>query len=311
MRGYLTDPSAAAGLRLAADLPEPEPAPNEALLAVRAYSVNRGETRLVPMRPNAWRPGQDVAGVVVAPAADGSGPRAGTRVVAIVDQAGWSERVAASTDRLAALADNVAFEQAAALPVAGLTALRALRVDGALLGRRVLVTGASGGVGQFAVQLARIAGAHVTALVHGDARAPEARELGAHEVVTSLEAGETRFDLVLDGVGGPLLPAILARCAPRATVAMYAGGGGAQIDLSSFRPAPLAKLMGFFIYADHGTTMAEDLGTLAGYVADGRLRPRLGLVAPWERTHEAFAALHEHRLVGKAVLTLPESAASR
>ena len=303
MRGYITDPSAPAGLRLAGDLPEPDPKPNEAVIAVRAYSVNRGETRLVPQRPNGWRPGQDVAGTVVAPAADGTGPPAGASVVALVDGGGWSERVAAETGRVAPLPGGATFEQAAALPVAGLTALRALRVDGALLGRHVLVTGASGGVGQFAVQLARIAGAHVTALVHGERRIAAVRALSADVTIASLDDAATRFDLVLDGVGGELIPAILARCAPRATVAMYAGGGGVPVELATFRGAPLAKLMGFFVYADHGTTMAEDLATLAGYVGDGRLRPLLA-VRPWEATHEVFAAFHAHEVIGKSVLVL-------
>src|SRR5438132_11293254 len=126
------------------DVPEPSPAPNEAGVEVRAMAINRGELRLIAGRPDGWRPGQDIAGVVVQAAADGSGLRDGDRVVAMVDQAGWAERAAAPTSRLAVLPDNVSFEAAATLPVAGLTALRALRVRGPLLGRRVVATGAAG-----------------------------------------------------------------------------------------------------------------------------------------------------------------------
>src|SRR5206468_3423189 len=99
-----------------------------------------GELRLMAGRPDGWRPGQDIAGAVVQAAADGTGPKEGDRVVALVDQAGWAERAAAPTSRIAVIPDNVSFEAAATLPVAGLTALRALRVGGSLLGKRVMVT---------------------------------------------------------------------------------------------------------------------------------------------------------------------------
>ena len=107
--------------------PEPAPAANEALVEVRAFSLNRGELRLMQTRPEGWRPGQDIGGIVLQQAADGSGPAAGTRVVALTDGAGWAQRVAVPAHRMAALPDNVRFEEAAALPVAGLTALRTLR----------------------------------------------------------------------------------------------------------------------------------------------------------------------------------------
>ena len=165
MRGFITDPQASAGLKLSGDLPEPEPASHEMLVEVKAFSINPGELKLVEMRPNGWRPGQDIAGVVIKTAADGSGPPVGSRIAARLDWEGWAERVPVPVQRAARCADDVSFEQAATLPVAGLTALRALWQGGAVLGRRVLVTGATGGVGQFAVQLAALAGAHVTAQV--------------------------------------------------------------------------------------------------------------------------------------------------
>src|SRR4249920_320553 len=94
------------------DVAEPEPAPDEALVEVHAFSLNRGELALLAGRPEGWRPGQDVAGVVVQAAADGSGPGKGTRVVALVDGAGWAQRVAAPTARMAVLSDNVSFASA-------------------------------------------------------------------------------------------------------------------------------------------------------------------------------------------------------
>jgi NADPH:quinone reductase-like Zn-dependent oxidoreductase len=303
VKGWITDPGAPGGLRLADDLPEPEPAPNELLVEVRAYSVNRGELFLLTQRTEGWRPGQDLAGVVLRAAANGSGPQEGTRVVGNVDWECWAERVSVPSHWAAALPDEVSFEHAAPLPIAGLTALRALRVGGALLGRNVLVTGATGGVGQFAVQLAVAAGARVTAHVSGPEREQEARELGAHEAVWSLEDESLGpFHLVLDGVGGSVLRDAVHRMAPGATAATYGTlGGPAELGLIDFAQARGGTVMGFF-FAEPEETRGEDLATLAGVVADGRLDPRLGLVRDWSETREAIDALRNRDVRGKAVL---------
>lgn len=304
MRGWITDPAAPGGLRQATDLPEPRPAPDELVLDVGAYAVNRGELALLEQRPDGWRPGQDVAGTVARAAADGSGPPAGAHAVAVVDGAGWSERVAAPSRWAAPLPDAVPFAEGAALPIAGLTALRALRAADDLLGRQVLVTGATGGVGQFAVQLAVVAGADVTALVSSMERAEVARGLGAGAVVDDLERdGLGPFALVLDGIGGRVLTQAVHLLAPGATAVTYGTlGGRAELGLSDFGGAPGARVQGHFFAAPEATRGA-DLAILAGLVADGRLRPLLGDVRDWERTPEVLAALRERRTRGKAVLT--------
>src|SRR5271166_5662545 len=152
MLAIVNTPGGAAPVELR-EVPEPQPAPNEALVEVRAFSLNRGELRLFQIRPEGWRPGQDISGIVVQPAADGSGPKAGARVIALTDNAGWAERAAVPGHRMAVLPDNVLLEEAAALPVAGLTALRALRHGAPLLGKRVLITGAAGGVGHLSTPM--------------------------------------------------------------------------------------------------------------------------------------------------------------
>ena len=154
MLSYVTDPGSPGGLALRS-VPDPRPAANEAVVGVAGYSLNRGELALLEQRPEGWTPGQDIAGVVLAGAPDGSGPPIGARVFGVAHGGGWAEQVAVATYRLAVLPDDVDLADAAAVPISALTALRALRAAGTLLGRVVLVTGASGGVGGFAVQLAR------------------------------------------------------------------------------------------------------------------------------------------------------------
>ncbi len=192
------------------EVAEPEAAADEAIVAIQAFSLNRGELALLKGRPEGWRPGQDIAGIVVQPAADGSGPGKGTRVVGLVDNGGWAQRVAVSTARMAVLPDTVSFAAAATLPVAGLTALRTVRLGGALLGRRALITGAAGGVGQFAVQLAALSGAEVTGVVGRAERATGLRERGAAAVITNIQEANGLFDLILESVGGASLAPLSA-----------------------------------------------------------------------------------------------------
>ena len=135
------------------DVAMPQPLPSEALVGVSAISLNRGETRRSTQAEDGWRPGWDLAGVVEQAASDGSGPHTGSRVVGFLPAGAWARYVAVPTHGLASLPDTVTFAQAATLPVAGLTALYALAKRGQLLHRRVLITGATGGVGDFAVQL--------------------------------------------------------------------------------------------------------------------------------------------------------------
>jgi NADPH:quinone reductase len=306
MRGWITTPGGDAGLTLAEDLPEPEPPANEAVVEVKAYSLNRGELGLINRRPDGFRPGQDVAGVVVKPAADGTGPPVGTRVVSAVDWHGWAERVGTPVELMAPLPDNVTFEQAATLPVAGLTALSALRFGGSLLGRRVLITGATGGVGQFAVQIAVAAGAHVTALVSSEERLKEARDLGAHVALAApLPADIELFHLVLEGVGGTSLVDSMRSTVAGGTIAFYGTvGGPSTITLGDFQRRSSVSIRSHILDAEPGRRTGGELATLAALISSGKLRPLIGLSLDWTRTPEAIRALSERQVVGKAVLTL-------
>jgi NADPH:quinone reductase-like Zn-dependent oxidoreductase len=282
---------------------DPRAGSGEALVAVQAFSINRGELDLLHSRTGGWRPGQDVAGVVVAQARDGSGPAAGTRVVALVEQAGWAELAAVPVGRLARLPAEVGTEQAAALPLAGLTALRTLRLAGDLLGRRVLVTGANGGVGRMQIQLAAAAGAEVTAVAR-PRHEKELLALGASSVVADPAAAGGLYDLVADWAGGPSLAAGLGKIAPGGTVVL--GSSSTEktpISIYDFFGHEGARLVSYLSYA-YPEPPGPDLTTLAGLAAAGRLDPAVGLTLPWTHLRDALTALAERRISGKAVLTI-------
>jgi NADPH:quinone reductase-like Zn-dependent oxidoreductase len=296
----------APGRTALADVPEPEPAADQALVAVEAYSVNRGETFLLEARRDGWRPGQDVAGHVERAAVDGSGPPAGTRVVAHVPAEGWAPKVAAPTDALAPLPDEVAATTAATLGVAGLTALRLLRFSPSLAARRVLLTGASGGVGHFVVELAAGQGALVTAVSSTPERGERLLALGAAEVVTDVEATEGPFAIVYESVGGASLEAAMGRLAPHATLVWFgqASREAAMLDFFTIvSVAPYATIMPF-TYWRTGASDAEDLATLVRLVAGGRLHPEIGVEADWRQTPQILVDLRERRIRGNAVLTV-------
>jgi NADPH2:quinone reductase len=286
------------------DVAEPEAAANEAIVEVRAFSLNRGELSLLANRPEGWRPGQDIAGVIVKSATDGSGPKEGSRVVALVDQAGWAQRAAAPTARMAVLPESVSFAQAATLPIAGLTALRTLRLGQYPLGSRVLITGASGGVGRFAVQLAALAGAEVTGVVGHSERAAGLRELGAASVVTSIQEAQGLYDLILESVGGSSLAHAIRLVAPNGTIVMFGNSSGEQTPISfpAFAGHAGARLTGFFSYlSGEPASFGADLALLVSLIAADKLIPQIGLEDSWHNLVLALPALRERRVNGKAI----------
>jgi NADPH:quinone reductase-like Zn-dependent oxidoreductase len=307
MLAVVNTPGGAAPVAIS-EVAEPGPAANEALVAVHRFSLNRGETRLFQVRPEGWRPGQDIAGVVVKQATDGSGPPAGTRVVCLTDWEGWAERAAVPSHRMAVLPDTVSFADAASLPVAGLTALRTLRHGAPLLGKRVLITGAAGGVGNLAVQLAARSGARVTAVVGNPERAKVLDGLGAAEIVTRIDDAPGRFELILEAAGGASLTAAIARVEAKGVVVIYGNSSGEPTPLNfrDFAERQNARLQGFHYFtSEPEEKFGHDLALLVLLVADGSLKPRI-VEYDWHEIPAVGARLLGREVAGKAVFRIPQ-----
>ncbi|MFF8396845.1 zinc-binding dehydrogenase [Streptomyces sp. NPDC016172] len=299
VRALVVDPAAPAAVRLG-EVAEPVPGPGQVLVEVSHASLNYGDLNDARSGrvPAGAVLGSDAAGVVVRAAADGTGPAAGTRVVALTTGA-FAERVAIDVGALAEVPKGLDPAKAVALPVAGVAALRSLRAAGLGPDKTVLVTGASGGVGRFAVQLAARAGAHVIASVGSAARAEGLADAGADEVLIGLEGLQRPVDVVIDSVGGSQLVA--------AWQLLAAGGSVQSVGWTSGEPAvfppyatvgPAKSLTSFVIEGEAGT----DLAVLTELAAEGSLAVEIGWQGSWDRFDEAAEALRGRRISGKAVL---------
>ncbi|MGP6158804.1 MAG: zinc-binding dehydrogenase [Vulcanimicrobiaceae bacterium] len=294
MRAIVTSPDIPGKVK-AVEAPAPSAGPETAVVRVAASSLNRGELRLIPARPNGWAPGQDLAGTVEVPASAG-GPPAGARVVGLADGGAWSELVAVPIARLSVLPDAVDFTTAAALPAAGLTALRALRALGDVVGRSLLVTGAGGGAGNLAAQLAVAAGAVVTGLVRHSLALEGVRIVGAL-------GDDERFERIIDSVGGDVLSDVLRHLQPDAKLVFFGivADTPSSFDLSTFGGSPRATVQPIFVYDAPGR-FDEDLVTLAAFVAAGRLKPLVAQTFPRAHINNALDALKAGGVEGKIVI---------
>ena len=307
MKAYIPTGNLNDMVRLAV-VDEPEPAIDEVVIAVEAFSLNRGETFQLEAPKSGWRPGKDVAGRVVKAAANGTGPRIGTRVVAHPAANGWAERVAVPVQQVAAIPESLTSAMAATLPLAGLTAIRLLRAaSGAgVTGRRILMTGASGGVGHFFTELAVAAGAEITVVVRDQLRGNRLREIGATAVVTDVADAPSGMDVILESVGGASLSSAIARLAPRGLVLWFgqAGRAPATLDFFSFFDHHQSATIRHFDYTDSDVPDGQDLATLVRLTATGRLHPEVGSVSSWDETSARIADLRARRVRGKAVLEI-------
>ncbi len=310
VRAVVVDPAAPGKLAIR-EVELRDPDRDEVVVRVTAISLNRGETRrALQVAEPGWRPGWDFAGVVENAAEDGSGPRPGTRVVGILPSGAWAERVNCRSHAVAVLPDAVSDAQAATLPVAGLTALHALRQGGLLLGRKVLVDGASGGVGHLACQLAAAAGAQVWGHVRRpESQAAVAEWCGGHVVLgRDLAAAKPHgpFWLIVDSLGGPALAAALGMLQPGGTCVTLGVSDAATAIFESrnFFGTGGARLYGLTLFHELMSVERAGIGLalLAELIAAHKLRPQIAVEAAWSEIGMVARRLIDREFAGKAVL---------
>ena len=307
MRALVADPTASPPLSLA-DVPEPAPGPGELLLDMEAASVNRGEIRTAAKQPPGTVIGWDVAGTVAALGEGVTTFDVGERVVALSPNGGsFAERVVVPAEWTAPLPSACDFVPAATLPVAGVTAAGTLRLARTHAGDRVLVTGAAGGVGQFTLQLALQARATVTGQAASEERAAAVRATGAEALVHPGDGSpvDGEFDVVLDGIGGPMLGPLLAATAPNGRVVVYGNSADAE---STFRVETFyskgVTIYGFRVFTSvPPDQVVKDMATLADQVASGALSIKVQATAPLADALPLIADLYARKVTGKVVLT--------
>ncbi|QKE83301.1 NAD(P)-dependent alcohol dehydrogenase [Arthrobacter sp. NEB 688] len=305
-------------LRLA-DRPDPAPGKGEVLVRVSAAGIDRGTVHVMTGRPLLARlglglrrprfpvPGRDLCGTVVALGAGVTTVAIGDRVVGTADGS-CAELAVVPVARLAAAPRTLGDEEAAALPVSGLTALQAVRAAAVGPGQRVLVVGASGGVGTYAVQLAAAAGARVTG-VCSRAKADLVRGLGAAHVVThedaDVDAEGVRYDAVLDIGGHRSLRTLRAVLAPRGTLVVVGSEapgrwlGGLERSVGAALLSPFVRQR---LVMHVARERADDLAELVRLVDTGAVRPVLDHVVPLASTAAAIDHVAAGRARGKVVV---------
>lgn len=313
IQAVVVDPAVPDRLILQAVAP-PTPGPSEALVQVAAFSLNLGEIRRTLGAEVGARPGWDLSGTVVQAAADGSGPTQGTRVVGFLPSGAWAEQVAVPTNALAPLPEGVSLAQAATLPVAGLTALYAIERASGLLARSVLVTGASGGVGLFACQLAHLAGARVVGLIRNPAYRALVEASSADEIVISESATAAEefgpYRLIVESVGSHVYADAINMLAPEGVCVSLgiSAGNEATCNIRPFMVTGGATIYGFYLFNElQRESAASGLQRLLSLVADKRLQPQITTEAPWEEIGTVARNLWERRIGGKAVLHIGSS----
>jgi NADPH:quinone reductase-like Zn-dependent oxidoreductase len=307
MRALVADPTASPALSLA-DVPEPAPGPGQLLLGMEAASVNRGEVRTAGKQPPGTVIGWDVAGTVAALGEGVTEFDVGERVVAVSPSGGaFAERVVVPAEWTAPLPSACDFVTAATLPVAGVTAVGINRLARVHAGDRVLITGAAGGVGMFAVQLALEAKATVTGQAGSEERAAAVRATGAEALVHPGDGSpvDGEFDVVLDGIGGPIIRALIEATARLGRMVVYGNSADAE---SSFRIERLynkgVTMYGFRVFTTVAPEQAvKDMANLAEQAVAGRLAVQVQASAPLEGALPLIQDLYARRVTGKVVIT--------
>ena len=313
IQAIVVDPQVAGRLAIR-EVERPTSTPSEALVRVHAISLNVGDIYRISLAESGGQLGWDLAGIVEQAAADGSGPKIGTRVAGLLVAPRFgagAQLVAVPTKDLAEIPNEVSFAQAAALPTAGLTALYALERGGSLINHNILVTGASGGVGHFACQLAQLAGASVVGAVRREANVASVKALGVHHIVKGEDLSVAQqfgpYDLIIDVLGGNALATALSSLLVPGGLCVSLGiMDGLEVTLNLgeiFMRTGNVNLSTLVLPIElKSRAGAEGLTSLARLVAEERLHPLIGVEAPWTEIAEIVQQFQNRRIPGKAVL---------
>jgi NADPH:quinone reductase-like Zn-dependent oxidoreductase len=322
MRAIVQDTYGAADVLHLAEVPRPRIAGNEVLVRVHAAGLDRGTWHLMTGKPYLLRlgfglrgprnpvPGRDVAGTVAEVGSAVTKLAVGDEVFGVAPGS-FAEYAVTTEDKLAPKPANLTFEQAAVVPISGGTALQALTDVGRLQpGQKVLVIGASGGVGSYAVQLAKALGAEVTA-VCSTAKVDLVRALGADHVVDytreDFADDERRYDLVLDIAGRPSLSRLRHALTPTGTAVLVGGEEGGNLTGGMNRQL---RALALSVFVRQRLTMfvakerASDLDRLTPLVESGQVTPCLDSTYSLDRAPEAMRHLEAGQVRGKVAITV-------
>jgi NADPH:quinone reductase-like Zn-dependent oxidoreductase len=302
------------------EISKPVPKDHEVLVRVKALSLNPAELHL--MRASIWmvrvgygftKPrnkllGADVAGVVEAVGKKVQSLKIGDKVLGRNFSGALSEYACLEEDKATLMPDMLSFEEAAAIPLASITALVALCKEGNVQpGEKVLINGASGGIGTFAVQLAAFCKAEVTAVCSGK-NADLVRSLGASEVidynVEDFTQSKTKFDLVIDLIGNRPVGELRRSLAPTGRCVMVGFSNASNLLGFMLKGAWLSRTTGQSFISMDAKTKAEDLEFITRLVVSGKMKPIIDQVYPFESLPQAYAHLASHRAKGKVVVTM-------
>ena len=322
MRAVVQDQYGSADVLHLARIARPEIADSEVLVRVHAAGLDRGTWHLMTGRPYLARlafgfrrprnpvPGLDVAGTVVAVGSAVTRFAVGNEVFGIA-RSSFAEYAAAREDKLALKPTNLSFEQAAVVPVSAGTALQALSDIGRVeQGQKVLITGASGGVGSYAVQLAKAFGAEVTG-VCSTTKLDLVRSLGADHVIDYTQAdfadGTRRYDLILDIAGNPTLSRLRRALTPTGTAVIVGGEEGGNFSGGmnrQLRALALSRFVRQRLTMFIAKERASDLERLTDLIEAGTVTPSIDLTYSLDRAPEAMSHLEAGKARGKIAITV-------
>ncbi len=322
MRAVVQDTYGTADVLQLAEVDRPEIAANEVLVSVQAAGLDRGTEHLLTGKPYAMRvmgmgfrkpknrvAGLDVAGTVAAVGSAVTRFAVGDEVFGI-SRGSFAEYAVAREDKLSAKPANLTFEQAAVVPVSGLTALQALRDAGRVeAGQRVLVIGASGGVGSYAVQLAKTFGAQVTG-VSSTAKTDLVRSLGADHVIDyttqDFADGTNRYDLIIDTGGNSTLARLRRALTDRGTLVIVGGEDGGKLtgmgrQLRALAISPFVRQR---LTMQVPKENYRDLDILTEMIEAGSVTPSIDRTYPLDDAADAVRHLVAGNARGKVAITI-------